>query len=162
MEYQKLSKKAMGVIVVTAVLQAIIFAALITFAAFMIKEFLYFDLPFAAIGLTSAIIGLLYCLILPPFRHRRYRYLIGADRIEIIEGVIFIRRTIVTIDRIYQIEISRGPIDNIFGVAKVVITTAGSTAVFRFLELSKAEALAEQLHLYVKEKIQGSGGGQNV
>lgn len=162
MEYQKLSKKAMGVLVVTAALQALFSAGLLFTLFVLAKHFFWQELSLWTPGVLLAAAALLYCVLLPRFRHMRYRYLLGEDRVEIIEGALFISRTIVPIDRIYQIQISRGPIDNLFGVAKVVITTGGGNAVFRFLELAKAEALAERLHAVVRKKIQPGGGENHV
>ncbi|MDR1629128.1 MAG: PH domain-containing protein [Oscillospiraceae bacterium] len=162
MEYQRLSKKALGVLAVTAALQAL-FSAGLLFALFALaKRFLWQGLSLWPAGLFVAVAALLYCALLPPFRHMRYRYHLGEDRVEIIEGAVFISRTIVPIDRIYQIQVSRGPIDSLFGVAKVVITTGGGTATFRFLELAKADALGEQLNAVVRKKIQAGGGQSHV
>ena len=108
------------------------------------------------------LLSALYTLIAPGIRFRRYRYMIARDRVEIIEGLFFIRRTIVPIDRIYQIDIRRGPLDNAVGVAKVVVTTAGSTAAFRFLEPEAADEIAMYINETVLTKIQEKGDRQDV
>ena len=59
------------------------------------------------------------------------------------------------VDRIHQIDVSRGPLDTAFGVAKVSVITAGSTAVFRFLDEDKAQQLA----LFLNERVQQKLGG---
>ena len=41
------------------------------------------------------------------------------------EGYLFVKRNIVPIERLHKLEISKGPIDQIFHVAKVTVTTAG-------------------------------------
>lgn len=103
---------------------------------------------------VAVVLSVLYTLIAPPIRFKRYRYLIAKDRIEIIEGLLFIRRTIVPIDRIYQIDIRKGPLDNAVGVAKVMVTTAGSSAAFRFLEPEAADEIALYINETVLNKIQ--------
>lgn len=110
----------------------------------------------------ALLIAIVYTLIAPKIRFKRYRYLIAHDRIEIIEGLIFIRRTIVPIDRIYQIDIRKGPLDSAVGVAKVVITTAGSSAAFRFLEPEAADEIAMYINETVLKKIKSKGAENDV
>ncbi|HOU09620.1 MAG TPA: PH domain-containing protein [Clostridiales bacterium] len=150
MTYERLSKKALRLMRITCAMLLLLYLL----AAGAAAAYLYLA------GRTAACVALAVCapaaaaavfFIVPPLRHRRYRYHIGRDRIEIIEGLLFIRRTIIPVDRIYQIDIRRGPLDNLTGVAKVVVTTAGSAAAFRFLEPEKAEEIA----LYLNETVTG-------
>ena len=57
--------------------------------------------------------------------NNRYRYSINEECIDIREGYLFVKRNIVPIERLHKLEISKGPIDQIFHVAKVTVTTAG-------------------------------------
>ena len=111
---------------------------------------------------AALVLSVVYTLVAPPIRFKRYRYLIAKDRIEIIEGLLFISRTIVPIDRIYQIDIRKGPLDNAVGVAKVIVTTAGSSASFRFLEPEAADEIALYINETVLNKIKGKGDRQDV
>lgn len=164
MEYQGLSKKAKPVLLVTAAVQAILFSAILLFCIVFIGN--PSSLQHEPIRLTAAIItvllGIVWLVVSPMVRFRRYKYKIASDRIEIIEGIFFIRRTLVPIDRIHQIDIVRGPIDNRFGLAKVTVTTAGATATMRFLELEKAEQICETLNATVLQKIRNRRGEEHV
>lgn len=111
---------------------------------------------------VAVVFSALYILIAPPVRFKRYRYMICKDRIEIIEGLFFVRRTIVPIDRIYQIDIRKGPLDNACHVAKVMVTTAGSSAAFRFLEPEAADEIALYINETVLNKIKGKGAESDV
>ena len=84
-------------------------------------------------------------LVEPYFRYNRYRYSINEECIDIREGYLFVKRNIVPIERLHKLEISKGPIDQIFHVAKVTVTTAGGDVTLRFLEEEKAEKIAENL-----------------
>lgn len=173
MEYEKLSKKALSVLYVTAILQALVLAALPLAVFLVIRANPFAGAYLQAYGWATPVVctvfpvcGLLWALVTPPVRYRRYRYKIAADRVEIIEGLFFIRRTIVPIDRIHQLDVVRGPLDTRFGVAKVTLTTAGSTATFRFLELARAETIAETLNATIARKLQAkyrqpNGGGDD-
>lgn len=139
---------------ITAMIQGILFSAA---ALFIIANvFGRGSKTGLVLALVCAALAIAYIIIVPIVRFKRYRYLIEADRIEIIEGVFFIKRTLVPIDRIHQISVSRGPIDSAFGVAKVSVITAGATATFRFLDEEKADEIALHLNTRIREKLGGS------
>ncbi len=161
MDYQSLSQKALKLMKLTSLITLAIFLilpAIIACIALFTNGYrlLAILIPIAALALSLA-----YYFIVPPIRFRRYKYLISADRIEIIEGIFWVRKTIVPIDRIHQIDVLRGPLDNIYGVAKVNVTTAGSSATFRFLELEKADEIALHLNNAITNAINKTKGAQN-
>lgn len=158
MNYNKLSKKAKKVMFITALLQGVIFAA----AAVLIigKSFSYRSIFGYALIAVSVLLAVIYVIAVPFIRYKRYRYLITADRVEIIEGVFWVKRTVVPIDRIHQISVSKGPLDSAFGVAKVSVITAGATATFRFLEEQRADEIAMHLNTRISEKLGGSNDVQ--
>lgn len=149
---ETLSKKALKLMRITSVIGLFF---LFTPVFILAGVLLYAGNPFIAV--LTAVGGVAFCLVyfivVPPIRFRRYSYLIAADRIEIIEGILFVTRTIVPIDRIHQIDIKRGPLDTAVGVAKVIVTTAGSAAVFRFLEPERADAIALYLNKSIGRKL---------
>lgn len=92
-------------------------------------------------------------LVEPYFHYNRYRYSINEECIDIREGYLFVKRNIVPIERLHKLEISKGPIDQIFHVAKVTVTTAGGDVTLRFLEEEKAEKIAENLQKRINEIV---------
>lgn len=152
MEYQKLSKNAGYLMLSTALIQSLL--VLIVCMAVTVAADLYGKTKLAVM-ITGAVVAVLWAAVFPTVRFKRYKYLIQPDRIEIIQGVFWVSRTVVPVDRIHQINVSRGPLDTAFGVAKVSVITAGSTAVFRFLDEDKAQQLA----LFLNEKVQQKLGG---
>ena len=156
MEYKSLSKKAKQVMRVTALLQSLLL--LVACLAAVVLGGLYGAVKVAVMA-AGAVVAVLWAVVFPVLRFVRYKYLIDADRIEIIRGVLFVSRTVVPINRIHQINVSRGPIDTAFGVAKVSVITAGSTAVLRFLDEDEAQTIA----LYLNERVENKlGGSDNV
>lgn len=87
----------------------------------------------------------LILFFIPNLRYKRYKYIITDDKIEIIEGAIFIEKTIVPIERIHQISVKQGPINRIYGLSKVTVSTAGSNAEINFLNVSEADKISENL-----------------
>ena len=105
------------------------------------------------ICLVLAILTLFDILISPYFRYHRYRYSIDDECIDIKEGYLFVKRQIVPIERIHKLQTVKGPIDQFFHVAQVIVTTAGGDVTIRFLEEEKAEQIAERLQVRINEIV---------
>ncbi|MGL4571399.1 MAG: PH domain-containing protein [Clostridium sp.] len=90
---------------------------------------------------------------MPTLRYKRYRYIITDDKIEIIEGAIFIEKVIIPIERIHQISVDQGPIDRIYKLAKVTVSTAGSTANISFLDIKEADIIGDKLKDKINELV---------
>lgn len=158
MQYQSLGKNAKKVMLLTALLQGVCFAA-VCFVLLQ-KVFGGYSRQFYVLLAVAAAAAVLWVAVVPAVRFKRYGYLITPDRIEITQGVFWVKRTVVPIDRVHQISVSKGPIDSAFGVAKVEVMTAGSAAVMRFLEEEKANEIAMYLNKKVNEKLGGNGDVQ--
>ena len=113
--------------------------------------------PLLIVFILIDALALLDLLIVPPVFYARYRYNVGEDRIDVLRGVLVIRHMVVPVERIHQVEVARGPIKNMFGLADVTITTAGGTATIEYLELSEAERIAtilnEKVLKILKERV---------
>ena len=92
------------------------------------------------ISMILAVLILADVLISPYFRYHRYRYSINEEYIDIIEGYLFVKRNIVPIERIHKIQTKKGPIDQIFRVAKVI-------------EDERAEQIADSLRKRINEIV---------
>lgn len=84
-------------------------------------------------------------LFSPYFRFHRYRYHIDEECIDIKEGYLWVKHHVVPIERLHKLQTEKGPIDQIFKVAKVKVTTAGGDVTIRFLDEEIAERIAENL-----------------
>ena len=102
-------------------------------------------------GLAALI--LLDVLVSPYFRYHRYRYSINDECIDIIEGYLFVKRNIVPIERIHKIQTKKGPVDQMFRVAKVIVTTGGGDVTLSFLEDEKADRIAESLRKRINQIV---------
>ena len=106
-----------------------------------------------AVSLALVILTLFDALASPYFRYHRSRYSITEECIDIKEGYLFVKRNIVPIERLHKLQTLKGPIDQMFKVAKVVVTTAGGDVTIRFLEEEKAEQIAENLRGRINEIV---------
>ncbi len=149
---EKLSKRALGCMYVATGIGSFIGLAIIT-AIYLI--WLGPDDIFAG-KVVALVLGLLLILnaaVSPYFRFHRYRYNINEEFIDIREGYIFVERNIVPLERLQKMQTLRGPIDRIFKVAKVVVTTSGGDVTIRFLDEEKADRIAEGLGKRINEIV---------
>lgn len=147
MEFQSLHKKAMGCMYAAAFLGIFTVGIILTFLMYYFS--LFSEPILTVIYLVLSALLILYGIFAPPFRYLRYRYAIDEECIDIQEGFLWLEEHIVPIERLHQIALSQGPIDRMFGLTKVIVTTAGGEVTIRFLEYEKASSLTESL----KKKI---------
>ena len=147
MNYTRLDTKAKTCMRLTALILFFIMTIILISLHFIIKNNISINyLKFIDIPIIICLILLLFNLFfVPNLRYKRYRYIITDDRIEIIEGAIFIEKTIIPIERIHQIAVKQGPINRIYGLSKVTVSTAGSNADINFLNLNEADKISENL-----------------
>ena len=105
------------------------------------------------IVLAVVILILINATISPYFRFHRYRYSINEESIDIKEGYLFVKRQIVPIERLHKLEMQKGPIDRICGVAKLIVTTAGGDVTIRFVDDDKVEQMAEFLKRRINQIV---------
>ena len=141
---EKLSKRALGCMYTTAIIGAVVGIGILAMinVVWLIPEKIKIG---TMISIVIGVILVANAAISPYFRFHRYRYSINEEFIDIYEGYIFVERNIVPLERLHKMQTLRGPIDRMFKVAKVVVTTAGGDVTLRFLDEEKAEFIAENL-----------------
>ena len=127
---------------------------LLAFLTILVAIVVMFGLPeigsdaMMALILTVVLYALcvMYLLISPIVFYNRYRYRIDADKAEIRRGVFWISHMMIPVERIHQVDVVRGPINRVFGLADVIITTAGGVAKIQYLEDDVAEEIVNNLN----------------
>lgn len=150
---EKLSKRALGCMYAATAIGSLVMLAILA----ALNIFLFVPEDVAVGKIISIILGIVilaHTAISPYFRFYRYSYKIDEEFIDIREGYLFVKRDIVPIERLHKMQTVRGPIDTLFGVAKVKVTTAGGDVVIRFLEQEKAERIAEGLGKYINRIVE--------
>ena len=131
---------------------AILIVALAAMAA-AVYYFLKDNMPVIAGILVCVAVCVVYLLVRPILYYRFYRYAITDDRIDVRQGVIIRTHTVVPIERLHQVEVVRGPINSIFGLSNVKVTTAGGVADIKFLEQAVAESIVDELNTVINRII---------
>ena len=150
-EYKSLNPKCkIAMYIVYSVLFAILFIILASIGYFLIDGD---SGAYWLITVPILVVVLAYVIIAPQIFFRRYKYILTSDKIDVRRGIIIVRRTVVPIERIHQVEVTRGPINNLLKLADVKITTAGGTATIQFLDIPVANNIAEELNNYINEIV---------
>ena len=93
----------------------------------VLDRFVLVDLPFA--GLAPVLVGLIAVsgiTVAPDRVYRRLGYSIDDRLLRVVHGWLFHTDTIVPFVRIQHIDVTRGPVDKLFGTASLVVHTAGT------------------------------------
>ena len=96
--------------------------AIVIVAAIFSTPFIWPDVlgmwasPVQIVSVVIIVATAVYCLAAPEITYRRYRYRIDDEKAELRKGIVFITHTMVPIERIHQVDVSRGPINRAFGL----------------------------------------------
>jgi len=85
--------------------------------------------PFPIHGVPTVLAVLLATvavILLPNRRYRRLRYGLHPNLLQVVRGWLFHTDTVVPLVRVQHIDVTRGPLDKVFGTASIVVHTAGT------------------------------------
>lgn len=149
-EYKSIDPKAKSCMRVVAVIWNLILLITVAVAlAILSSEKIISDSLAVCIGTAVFALCLVYAVAAPIVRYKRYRYFIDDDMLIVVEGLFFVTKSIAPIERIHQIAVKRGPIDRMYGMSNVVVTTAGGEVKIAFLDNVVAEEIADRLRVRV-------------
>ncbi len=80
-------------------------------------------------GLAPVVVGLFglgAVMVVPRRVYRRLGYAIDARLLRIVRGWLFHADTLVPLVRVQHIDVTAGPVDKLFGIATLVVHTAGT------------------------------------
>ncbi len=101
-------------------------------------------------GLAAAVTGVgvaLFVVVVPWWRYRVHRWEISPQAVFTRSGWWVQERRIAPISRVQTVDTYRGPLDRVFGLANVTVTTASSAGAVRIVALDAevADRVAAQL-----------------
>jgi uncharacterized protein len=77
--------------------------------------------------------------LIPPLRHRRWRYAVRDEEIDLHHGTFVVRRTLVPMRRVQHVDTQAGPLLGSFSLAAVAFHTAAGATTIPALESYSAE-----------------------
>ena len=139
-------------------IRAGLLAAVLTLAAFIAALGPLRRIPVPPLVLPAGILvlGLLATLIVPRRRYRRWGYKEGEDELEISRGMLMRVRTIVPFGRVQHIDVAQGPIQRPFGLATLILHTAGTQGAavpLPGLLHADAEAMRDRIRAKIRQDL---------
>lgn len=136
------------------------FSTLVAFALAGVMTF-YAEQLWVAFLVAGVVLlaSLAWAVLTPALRYRRFRFSLQGSRLWIRSGVLFHREKSIPLTRIQHVDVSRGPLERMFGLASVTVFTAGgrsATAQIPGLEPERADALRLELLGATESLAQGS------
>ena len=85
------------------------------------------DTPFYGLAsIAVPLVGILVVAIAPQRIYRRLRYGLTERLLQVVRGWLFHTDTVVPFVRVQHLDVTRGPLDKMFGTATLVVHTAGT------------------------------------
>ena len=100
-----------------------------------------------AAAVVTVVLAALHITVVPQWRYRVHRWEISDTAVYTRSGWFTQERRIAPISRIQTVDTERGPLDRLFGLATVTVTTASSAGAVKItaLDLDVADRTVEQL-----------------
>ena len=106
--------------------------------------------------LVPILLVALWLVVRAPLRRYHARgYQLGPDRLRVVRGLLFHRDTVVPFGRVQHIDVHQGPIERGYGLATLVLHTAGThNASVKLPGVAHADALAmrEEIRAHIKRE----------
>jgi len=116
-----------------------------------------FDFTFGAIAIGGALLLILWVLISPGRRFRAWGYRLDGDELNVARGVLTRTHSIMPLQRVQHIDVGQGAIARRFGLAELVVHTAGThgaTVTIPGLALAEAERLRDAIRLHIRREAE--------
>jgi membrane protein YdbS with pleckstrin-like domain len=100
-----------------------------------------------SIGIVTVLGAIIAAAVVPVWRYRVHRWELGPQAVYTRSGWLVQERRIAPISRVQTVDTYRGPVDRLFGLANVTVTTASSAGAVHIvaLDVDVADHLVAQL-----------------
>ncbi len=106
--------------------------------------------------LVPVLLLAVWLIVRAPLRRYHARgYAMGADRLRVVRGLIFRSDTVVPFGRVQHIDVHQGPVERVYGLATLVLHTAGNhnaSVSLPGLAHGDATAMREEIRAHVKRE----------
>ncbi|MDE1468050.1 PH domain-containing protein [Aurantiacibacter sp. D1-12] len=106
-------------------------------------------------GVPVLILAIILIGILPLKRYRTRGYDMSSDRLRVVKGVLFHSDTVVPFSRVQHLDVEQGPLERMFGIARLILHTAGthnSSVTLPGLRHEIATTMREDIRQHVKRE----------
>lgn len=103
------------------------------------------DAPMPWVPLLIGIGGLVHVVVVPRARHRRYRWELRDEELDLLAGIVKVTRTIVPITRIQHVSVERNGWTSVFGLVRLSVHTAAGQTTIPGLEPARAALVRDEI-----------------
>ena len=139
---ERIERRVVAYWYLTDVTSSLVFCAMLWFATTLVAEHAEDWHALArtvALGLGSISLG--WNLVAPGLNYARWRYGIDDELLYMRYGIVFHEERVIPIRRMQHVDLLRGPVERVFGLATLVVFTAGNEgSAFRVPGLAVATA----------------------
>jgi len=139
---QRLERRVVPYWYLTDVTSSVVFCAMLWFATTLVQE--HAEDWYALARTVALVLGgtsLGWNLVAPGLNYARWRYGIDDELLVMRYGILFHEERVIPIRRMQHVDLLRGPIERLFGLATLVVYTAGNEgSAFRVPGLAAATA----------------------
>lgn len=100
--------------------------------------------PLAA-AVAAAVVALAYGCCAPVLRHRRWRWGLDEEDLDLVHGVWPVTRTIVPLTRIQHVSVERNGLTDLFGLVALRVSTAAGTTSIPALTRAQGDDLRDRI-----------------
>lgn len=129
---------------------------LLAVGAAVIERFLALPSPGLLLG-AVAVLAIIAVIVAPQRIYARLGYRVGDRLLQVVRGWAFHTDTVVPFVRVQHLDVTRGPLDKLFGTASLVIHTAGthnSIVIVPGLAPSRAAEIRDIIREHVRTDFQ--------
>ncbi len=122
-------------------------------AVFIGASVLGSPLPLWSLTLALAalvVFGFLLIGVVPSVRYLRWRFDVSEEEVDILEGVLIRKRTIIPLVRVQHVNTSQGPILRWLGLSTVSISTAAGEHPIPALSVEAADELRDRIAVWAR------------
>lgn len=109
-----------------------------------------------AIVVITLILAIAHLIVMPQWRYRVHRWEVTDSAAYTQAGWVTQERRLAPLARIQTVDTQRGPVEQLFGLANVTVTTASARGPIKIHALDRT--VAEQLVAHLTERAQQAGG----
>ncbi len=140
---------------IVSFLNRMAFSVSIFFAEAALRSFDVLPFPVGTVSGLSLVLGLAYTFIMPSLSYRYMRFDVQGDDLVLEQGVFTRVRTVIPYRRIQHTDVRQGVVERFYGLASLVVYTAGTrtaAAVIPGLSAEYAEELRNHLRQFAAEE----------
>jgi hypothetical protein len=114
------------------------------------------EMPWGVLSIATLLAGVAAVLVLPRRRYRAWAWRMDEDELRIASGVMIRSDTVVPFGRVQHIDVLRGPLQRSYGLASLVLHTAGTRSaavLLPGLEAQEAERMRDHIRGKIREDL---------